>query len=62
MPQTRLARAVWEIPPPLAVLFVHLYASQDARLTVVLDHLTPALQEDEHRISAASERRDEGTV
>jgi len=41
-PQTTLARAVWEIRPPLAELFVHLYAAQDPRLATALDRLTPA--------------------
>lgn len=41
-PPTPLARAVWEIPPPLADLFVHLYASQDPRLAAGLDDFTPA--------------------
>lgn len=40
-PTTRLAKALWEIPPHLADLFVHLYGVADPRLEEVLDRLTP---------------------
>jgi len=41
-PTTRLAKALWEIPPHLADLFVHLYGAADPRLGEILDHLTPS--------------------
>lgn len=41
-PTGRLARTLWEIPPHLADLFVHLYAVADARLPEVLGRLRPS--------------------
>lgn len=40
-PATRLAQALWEIPPHLADIFEHLYAIADPHLGEVLGHLTP---------------------
>ena len=40
-PATRLAKALWEIPPHFADIFVHLYGIADPRLAGVLIHLTP---------------------
>jgi len=41
-PATRLAQALWEIPPHFADIFEHLYAIADPRLMEILGHLTPA--------------------
>lgn len=40
-PTTRLTKALWEIPPHLADLFVHLYGVADPCLGKALDRLTP---------------------
>jgi len=40
-PTTRLAKALWEIPPHFADIFEHLYGIADPRLMEVLEHLTP---------------------
>ncbi len=40
-PPTRLAKALWNVPPHLADLFVHLYGVADPRLGEILDYLTP---------------------
>lgn len=39
-PTGRLARALWQIPPHLADLFVHLYGVADPHLGEILDRLT----------------------
>ncbi len=41
-PRDRLERAVWQLDPPLADLFLDLCASQDVRLDDVLHGLNPA--------------------
>lgn len=41
-PTTRLAKALWEIPPHYADIFVHLYGIADQNLMAVIAHLTPA--------------------
>lgn len=40
-PATRLAKALWEIPPHFADIFVHLYGIADPRLAGILEHLAP---------------------
>lgn len=40
-PATRLVQALWQIPPHLADIFVHLYGASDPRLGQILDRLTP---------------------
>lgn len=40
-PATRLAKALWEIPPHCADIFAHLYSIADQRLEGILEHLTP---------------------
>ena len=41
-PAGRLAKALWEISPHLADIFLHLYGSADKRLFPALAHLAPA--------------------
>jgi len=41
-PTTRLAKALWEIPPHYADIFVHLYGVADPRLLQILEHVSPA--------------------
>ena len=40
-PTTRLAKALWETPPHLADIFLHLYELAEPRLMQILLHLTP---------------------
>ncbi len=41
LPDTRLAKVLWWIPPHLSHLFAHLYAIGDARLADVLGRMSP---------------------
>ncbi|NLF53981.1 MAG: hypothetical protein GX576_06220 [Thauera phenolivorans] len=38
-PQTRFAQALWDTPPPLSALFIHLYAVGDPALDELLERL-----------------------